>query len=129
MVMATNGTLVDESTARRMVASGIQRVSVSIDGRDAASHDSFRGEPGAFAGAMRGIEAMKSVGMEFQINTTITAANLSQIKDILELAKGLGAAAHHIFLLVPTGRGRDLAAQAITAADMKKHFCGFIKKA
>jgi heme b synthase len=120
MVMATNGTLVDQSTARKMIASGIQRVSISIDGPDAESHDAFRGETGAFAGAMRGINAMKSVGMEFQINTTITAANLHEIKPIHDLALKLGAAAHHIFLLVPTGRGKDLASQAITAADYEK---------
>lgn len=120
MVMATNGTLADEKIARKMIESGIQRVSVSIDGKDAQSHDAFRGEPGAFAGAMRGIEAMKSAGMEFQINTTITTANLHQLKDIHDLTLRLGAAAHHIFLLVPTGRGRDLASQAITAADYEE---------
>jgi heme b synthase len=125
MVLATNGTLVDESIARRMIASGIKRVSISIDGADAQSHDAFRNEPGAFAGAMRGIDALKSAGMEFQINTTITAANLFQIKDILKLAKKLGAAAHHIFLLVPTGRGRDLADQAITASEYEKTLLWF----
>jgi heme b synthase len=125
MVMATNGTLVNAITAKKMIASGIKRVSISIDGKDAASHDSFRQEKGAFAGAMAGIEALKVAGMEFQINTTITTANLQQIKDILELAKKMGAAAHHIFLLVPTGRGKDLAAQAITAADYEETLMWF----
>lgn len=120
MVMATNGTLVDEQAARKMLASGIQRVSISIDGKDAPSHDTFRGEYGAFAGALRGVKAIKSAGMEFQINTTITAANLGQIKDIHALALNLGAAAHHIFLLVPTGRGKDLAGPAITAVDYEE---------
>jgi heme b synthase len=125
MVMATNGTLVDELTAKKMVASGIQRVSISIDGKDAKSHDEFRAESGAFAKALRGIEALKSAGMEFQINTTITNANLKQIENILALAIKLGAAAHHIFLLVPTGRGRDLAEQAITAADYEETLMWF----
>ncbi len=120
MVLATNGTLVDEAVAKKMIESGIQRVSISIDGPDAASHDAFRQEKGAFDGAMRGIEAMKSAGMEFQINTTITNTNLHQIKDIHDMALRIGAAAHHIFLLVPTGRGKDLAQQAITAADYEE---------
>ncbi|MGV8058125.1 MAG: heme b synthase [Smithellaceae bacterium] len=125
MVMATNGTLVDEPTARKMIESGIRRVSVSIDGKDMQSHDAFRGEPGAFDGAMQGIKAMKSAGMEFQINTTITTANLHQIKDIHDLVLKSGAAAHHIFLLVPTGRGKDLASQAITAADYEETLLWF----
>jgi heme b synthase len=114
MVLATNGTLVTREAAGKMKASGIKRVSISLDGPDAESHDAFRGVPGAFAGALSGIEAMKQEGLEFQINTTITQANLAEIRRIHETAHSLGAAAHHIFLLVPTGRGKDLANQAIT---------------
>jgi heme b synthase len=125
MVMATNGTLVTPAVAKKMIQSGIKRVSISIDGKDAHSHDNFRQQKGAFAGAMAGIEALKSAGMEFQINTTITTNNLNQIKDILKIAKDLGAAAHHIFLLVPTGRGKDLAAQAITAAEYEETLMWF----
>jgi heme b synthase len=125
MVMATNGTLVNPATAKKMIRSGIKRVSISIDGKDATSHDAFRQEKGAFDEAMAGIDAMKEAGMEFQINTTITTANLQQIKDILELAKKLGAAAHHIFLLVPTGRGREMADQAITAAEYEETLMWF----
>ena len=116
MVMATNGTLVTAEVARKLKAAGIKRVSISLDGPDEASHDAFRGVPGAFAGALEGIGALKSQGLEFQINTTITQANLPQIRRIHGMVHGLGAAAHHIFLLVPTGRGRELAAQAITPA-------------
>jgi len=125
MVMATNGTLVDQPTAKKMIAGGIQRVSISIDGKNAQSHDAFRGESGAFDGAMRGIKTLKETGIEFQINTTITTANLHQIKAIHDLALKSGAAAHHIFLLVPTGRGRDLASQAITAADYEETLLWF----
>jgi len=90
MVLATNGTLVTPAVAKKMIQSGIKRVSISIDGKDAQSHDAFRQEKGAFAGAMAGIEALKAAGMEFQINTTITTANLKQIKDILELNQEAG---------------------------------------
>jgi radical SAM protein with 4Fe4S-binding SPASM domain len=116
MVMATNGTLVTAEVARKLKAAGIRRVSISLDGPDEAGHDAFRGVPGAFAGALEGIGALRSEGLEFQINTTITQANLPQLSRIHEMVHGLGAAAHHIFLLVPTGRGKELAAQAITPA-------------
>jgi heme b synthase len=120
MVLATNATLLSEPIAREMLESGIKRVSVSIDGLDAVAHDSFRGVAGAFDGAMAGIAALKRAGMEFQINTTITQANLAQIEGILNLALRLGAAAHHIFLLVPTGRGKDLADQEISPQDYER---------
>ena len=114
MVLATNGTLVDEAAAGRLIRAGIRRASVSLDGPDAPRHDAFRGVPGAFDGALSGIEAMRRAGLEFQINTTITKANLPQIREIHDMALRLGAAAHHIFLLVPTGRGKEMADQAIT---------------
>ncbi|MCK9390438.1 MAG: radical SAM protein [Syntrophales bacterium] len=120
MVMATNGTLVTEDTAKKMLAAGIRRVSVSLDGPDAESHDRFRRVTGAFAGALAGIEAMQRAGMEFQINTTITRDNLDHIKEIHDLALKIGAAAHHIFLLVPTGRARELAEQEISAEQYER---------
>ncbi|MCX5840920.1 MAG: heme b synthase [Deltaproteobacteria bacterium] len=128
MVLATNATLVTPEIARKMLRAGIQRVSVSIDGLDAGSHDRFRGVPGAFSASMAGIEAMKKAGMEFQINTTVTKANIRQIEGILNLALHLGADAHHIFLLVPTGRGKDLADQEITPVDYEETLNWFYEK-
>ncbi len=120
MVIAPNGTLVDAEAARRMKESGIQRASISLDGATEAGHDRFRQVPGAFAGALRGIDFLKAAGLEFQINTTVTLGNHRELPAILDLAVRLGAAAHHIFLLVPTGRGKDLRDQAISAGDYEK---------
>lgn len=115
MVMATNGTLLDAKTVERMHASGIKRVSISLDGATAADHDAFRMVPGAFEQALRGIACLREGGVEFQINTTVTRHNAGQIDRILELAVQLRAAAHHIFLLVPTGRAREMVEQEIAA--------------
>ncbi|MCG6895032.1 MAG: heme b synthase [Desulfobacteraceae bacterium] len=115
MVMAVNGTMVTPDVAEQMAASGIRRISVSLDGADRETHDRFRGVEGAFEGALQGIQHAKAAGIEFQINTTISKINLDQIPGILQLAESLGAAAHHIFLLVPTGRGKYLLNQEIDA--------------
>ena len=115
MVMAPNGTLVDAAAAQKMAESGIRRISISLDGASKEVHDKFRGVDGAFEGAIRGIRAARDAGIEFQINTTITQANLEEIPRIQQLAVDLGAAAHHIFLLVPTGRGKYILNQSITA--------------
>jgi len=108
VVMATNGTLLDETTAQRCVDAGIKRISVSLDGVDAEVHDEFRQMPGAFEGSMRGIEAAKKMGLEFQINSSLTMQNLDQLPGLMPLAVDLGAVAHHIFMLVPVGRGENL---------------------
>ena len=100
MVMAPNGTLITKNIAKQMADSGIQRISISLDGATQESHDRFRGVDGAFEGALRGIQLAKDAGIEFQINTTITKTNLHEIPNIQDLAVKLGAVAHHIFLLV-----------------------------
>jgi heme b synthase len=115
MVMATNGTLVTPEVARKIKSSGIQRLSISLDGPDALTHDRFRQVQGAYEGSIRGIEELKKEGVEFQINTTITRHNVDQARAMLDLAVRLGAAAHHIFLLVPTGRARGMINQEIDA--------------
>jgi heme b synthase len=120
MVMATNGTLMTEEAVQKMMASGIQRISVSLDGPSSETHDAFRKVKGAFESSLKGIELAKKGGLEFQINTTITQMNLHLIADILKLAVNLGAVAHHIFLLVPTGRGKELQDQEISPLDYEK---------
>jgi heme b synthase len=119
-VMAPNGTLVTAENARLMREAGIARCSVSLDGPDAASHDLFRGVPGAFAAALRGIALLKEAGMEFQINTTVTRRNLTDFQRIFDLARELGAAAWHIFLLVPMGRAAGLADEVIPAGQYEE---------
>jgi heme b synthase len=113
MTMATNGTLLTPEIVEKMIASGIQRISISIDGANAESHDAFRKVPGAFEGALRGISAAKAAGLDFQVNTTITQANMDEFPKIHELVVSLGAVAHHIFMLVPMGRGKDLREEGI----------------
>ncbi len=119
-VMAPNGTLITPENAPLIRDAGIQRCSISIDAPDAERHDLFRGVPGSFEASMRGIQYLKDAGVEFQINTTVTRNNLSSFKDIFHLAQDLGAAAWHIFLLVPTGRGAQLGAEVITGEEYEQ---------
>jgi AdoMet-dependent heme synthase len=108
VALATNGTLITADVARKIQESGVKRVSVSFDGADAPTHDIFRG-PGAFDAAMRGITHLRDIGLPFQINTTVARHNVHQMPETLALAKGMGAVALHLFLLVPVGCGVEIA--------------------
>lgn len=110
--LATNGTLIDQDIAGKIAASGIGRVSVSIDGADAHTHDSFRGVAGAFDGALRGLRHLQEAGVSTQINCTLSRHNLQQQERIYELARGLRVHALHWFLLVPVGCGMELGDKA-----------------
>jgi len=116
-VLGTNATLVDGTVAAKIAAAGVPRVSVSIDFPSAAEHDAFRGVPGAFDAAVRGIRALGQAGVEVQVNTTVTRLNRGLLGEIHDLAVSLGAVALHPFLLVPSGRGADLADVGLSAAE------------
>ena len=117
VALATNGTLVTQEVARMIVDAGIKRVSISLDGADALTHDSFRGIPGAFDAAVNGLRNLKKLGMSVQINMTIARHNARQLPQVLDLAKGLGADALHTFLLVPVGCGVDIATEQMVAPE------------
>ena len=120
MTMATNGTLLTPKLVKEMIGANIQRVSISLDGASAETHDAFRKVEGSFEKSLRGIRLLREAGLPFQINTTITRVNLEELPAVHRLAESLGAVAHHIFLIVPTGRGRDLKDQEIDAAEYEK---------
>ncbi len=117
VALATNGTQVDHDVARQIVDAGVRRVSISLDGADAATHDAFRGIPGAFEEALRGLRNLKELGMSVQINMTIARHNAHQLPDVLEMSRRLGADALHTFLLVPVGCGVDIAEEQMVPAD------------
>lgn len=120
MVMAPNGTLITARVAGRMKKLGIPRVSISLDGSNSEIHDRFRQVPGAFDGAVQGIGYLKEAGVSFQINTTITKRNLEDLPRILDTVRKLEADAWHVFLLVPTGRGKEMEADEISPEDYEK---------
>ena len=103
--LASNGTLITSGLAEEIADSGVSRVSISLDGADAALHDHGRGQ-GSFERSIKGIENLRG-RVDFQINFTVTQKNQSELIRIFDLAEKLGAAALHIFFLVPTGRGRE----------------------
>ncbi len=117
VALATNGTLIDAETAGKIKEAGIRRVSISFDGADAETHDIFRGQ-GAFDLAIAGMGHLRDIGVPYQINTTVARHNVHQMPETLALAKGLGAVALHLFLLVPVGCGVEIADdQQISASE------------
>jgi AdoMet-dependent heme synthase len=107
-VLGTNGTLINHGVAKELKESGLAAAGISIDSLERATHDTFRGCSGAFEQTLSGVAACRDVNLPFQIHTTATNWNEKEITDITDLAVSLGAIAHHIFFLVPTGRGKDI---------------------
>jgi radical SAM protein with 4Fe4S-binding SPASM domain len=115
--------------AQRIYDSGIQRVSISLDGADRVTHDTFRGHDGAFDAAIRGLRCLQALGISTQINTTVSHHNAHQLPSIMTLAESLGVDAFHVFLLVPVGCGLTISEeQVVNGAEAEEILNWFYRK-
>jgi AdoMet-dependent heme synthase len=117
IALATNGTLVDATVAKRTRDVGFQRVSISLDGCNPETHDAFRGLPGSFAAACAGLRHLRDAGVETQVNCTVARHNRDQLPAMHALALELGAEALHLFVVVPVGCGMELGEQDRLSAE------------
>jgi len=112
-VFGTTGTTITGAVAARLKGAGAARIGISLDSAAAPLHDAFRQVPGAFDSALSGMEACRRAGLPFQIHTTVMEHNYHEFEKITDLAVRMGAAGHHVFFLVPTGRGKDIEEEAL----------------
>lgn len=106
--LATNGTRVTPEVAERIAGAGFSRVSISLDGPRADTHDALRGVPGSFDKALAGLRHVRDAGQSVQINTSITRANAGELEAMFRLAESERVAALHVFVVVPVGCGAEL---------------------
>ena len=96
---------------------GLGRLAVSLDGRDARSHDGFRRVRGSHGYTMRIIEDARDLGLPLQINTTVSRETLADLPAIAEVVERAGAVLWALFFLIPVGRAR--ADQGLTAVEIE----------
>ncbi len=106
VAVSPNGTLLTSQAVSNLIAAGVRRISVSIDGSTARRHDAVRGVAGAFDAAMAGLARCREAGLGFQLNTTVMRQTRDDLAAVRDLAVRIGAEAWHVFMLVPTGRGK-----------------------
>jgi radical SAM protein with 4Fe4S-binding SPASM domain len=107
-VLATCGYLIDEKSIVKLKKAGVMALSFSIDGAGAETHDKFKGTAGAFDSAVNAAQVARKARVRFQINSTISKINIDEVIGIARLAKELGAYCFNPFILVPTGRGKEI---------------------
>jgi radical SAM protein len=104
----------------RLKAAGVQAVSLSLDGSDAARHDALRRIDGCFERTLVAARACAAVGLPFQVNTLVSDETLDDLPRIYGLATDLRAARWSLFFLVAVGRGAVL--RPITAEACERLF-------
>jgi len=107
----SNGLLINQDRAKKIVESGLDTLIFSIDGSTAAMHDAVRGVPGSFqktSSAIRMITQEKKLQRtdlpHISISTTISSLNISDIVNMPRLAAKLDATAvgFHLYSTIET---------------------------
>lgn len=119
-VMGTNGTLITPQVAKELRRSGVAACAVSLDSILASENDAFRKLEGAYGMALQGMENLKEAKIPFQVNTTVMDWNVRHLESMTDMAVELGAMAHHIFFLVPTGRGTSIEQEALRVKEYEQ---------
>ncbi len=126
LALATNGTKIDDAIAERIAGAGVARVSISLDGADAATHDAFRGQEGSFEAALAGQARLRARGVGTQVNCTVAQHNRTQLADLRERCIAIGAEALHLFVVVPVGCGVELTDSQRLSADEVETVLGWL---
>ena len=104
-------------TLRRLQFHGVEALGLSLDGSNAARHDSLRGVPGTFDKTIRAIEWAHDLHMPLQVNTLAAEETAADIPAIYDLLKPLGVTRWSLFFLISVGRGKVLQPLSIEKAE------------
>jgi heme b synthase len=126
VALATNGTLISDEIAQKIKAIGVDRVSISIDGASAKTHNSFRKIDGAYEQAMQGIAHLRAHDVPFQINVTVAKHNVDELPDLYDLSLKIGAVALHLFMLVPVGCGVEIADEIMLSSERQEEVLNWL---
>ena len=121
VVMATNGTLITDEVAKKLVKAGLERAAISIDGLGRA-HDTFRGVDGAFKATIRGLKACMNAGLAVQLFSMVTRYNYEELPGIIKFADSMGLWRIYLIYLIAVGRGKEISHACLSAAENMKFF-------
>lgn len=119
-VLGSNGALITLDVARRLKNAGAMGVGISLDSLDEKKQDEFRNYAGAWSKATLGMKNCKEAKLPFQIHTTVMNWNKDEILDITDFAVLMGAVAHHLFFMIPTGRGTNIENEILSKEKYEK---------
>jgi radical SAM protein len=96
--------LITRDAVKHFAEAGLLRLALSLDGRNATTHDSFRRVPGSFSRTIRILDWCREFGLENQVHTTVTRHVFDDLPAIADLIAERGIKLWALFMLIAVGR-------------------------
>ena len=124
--VSTNGTVLDNSIAKRLSAMNMLYLQVSLDGADEETNDRIRGK-GTYKKVLNAIEALTANKVKFSINTVLTRTNFEQLETLRDMAGEYGAELR-VSRFRPSGRGKSSKADLGPTTEQLEYFAEWLEK-
>lgn len=119
VTLSTNGTLIDETVARRIKDEGFVYVGVSLDGLEEVN-DRFRGKKGAFKKAVQGFRNLVNVQQRVGLRMTLTRHNFENLHGLFDFIEAENINRACFYHLVYAGRGKDISEEDLTHEESRE---------
>ncbi len=132
MALVTNGTLLSAETLQQVVAAGIGRISVSLDGLG-STHDAVRSKrarglaDGAWHAAVAGLRRAVH-HLPCTVITQVTRANLDELPELGRWLRDEGVERWQLTLAVPAGRLRTNAERLVLCPEHLEPLAAHIER-
>jgi SynChlorMet cassette radical SAM/SPASM protein ScmF len=126
----TNGTLIDDFTAKMLAKYKVAYISVSLDSTNSIGHDKFRGVNGSFDASVQGLENLKKYKIPSEIIFSLVRSSVDDLFNMPFFAKSLGVNCLKINIVEAIARAENLndKGELLSVAENIKIFRKFEQK-
>ncbi len=122
----TNGWYVTEEKAAKFKESGVDHVSVSVDGLE-ETHDYIRNKPGSFQKCMEAIKTLRGAGVRTYLSPTFSKYNLQQLPALMDLAAEMDSD-FSCKVMIPMGQATELKQHCLSPNEQKEFYEGLLAR-
>ncbi len=106
--IVTNGRLIDEQLAGRLIRAGLDFAQVTLESSDPKIHDSITGVSGSWEETISGLRNLLEYDLYVTVNATLMKRNIDTIESLVRLVADLGVDGFSLNRLIYSGRGKNL---------------------
>ena len=127
--MVSNGYLMTEDMAKRLVDSGVSLIQISVDGAYAWQHDSFRGVTGSFERATAALDNIRKAGVQrMDVSLVPNKLNFNTLDEYFSLCCAKGVHEIRMMPFLPSGRGRSVGRNLMLSESEYFYLCRDIER-